>query len=203
MSEIDTKNKAASKEHFEALMLPHMDALYRYAFSFTREGARAEDLVQDAYLKAFKAFHQFKEGSNAKAWLFKILRNTFISDYRRKKAHPEVSVSDEDAEFRIYNAAKEIHDQRELSEAEQEMFDPKNLEKFFGDEIIKAVDSLSEDYREVILLCDVQEFSYQEISDLLDIPIGTVRSRIARARGLLQKQLWEYAKDRGLWSKSG
>jgi RNA polymerase sigma-70 factor (ECF subfamily) len=192
----------ADRKEFERLALVYLDDLYRMGFSFTRQKADAEDLVQRSILKAFRAFHCFERGTNMKAWLFKILRNTFISDYRQKKRHAVQSIEDDEAEFSFYKAAQE--EARKASEAmpEEAVIDPAKLEYVLGDEVKRALDSLSEDFREVIFLCDVQGLSYLEIADILDVPVGTVRSRIARARGQMQKLLWQYAKDKGLWRRA-
>lgn len=192
----------ADKKAFEETALLYLNDLYRLGFSFTHQKADAEDLVQRSLLKAFRAFHRFERGTNMKAWLFKILRNTFISDYRQKKKHAVQSIEDDEAEFSFYKAAKE--EARKVSDTipEEQILDPAKLEYILGDEVKKALDSLSSEFREAIFLCDVQGLSYEEIAGILEIPVGTVRSRLARARAQMQKTLWEYAKDKGLWRRN-
>ena len=175
--------QATSNQAFQDLALTHLDALYRHALSLTRHQSDAEDLVQEAFLKAFRSFHQFERGTNLKAWLFKILRNTFIGDYRKKKKIQEQQVAEEASDFSFYAAAQEEVRKSSNVLPLEEALATSRLEHVLGDEVSKALDSLSEEFREVIFLCDVQEFSYQEISRILEVPIGTVRSRLARARG--------------------
>lgn len=185
---------------FEALSAPYFDMLYRHALSLTRNKTEAEDLLQEAILKAFRASHLFEKGTNIKAWLFKILRNTFISEWRRKKHDADTSFTETDEEFSIYTEA--YHHQGDSDAMEKlQALTPETMEQEFGDEIMKALESLPADFKEAVLLCDVQEFTYQEIAEILEIPIGTVRSRLARARALLQKHLWDYACRQGLWRR--
>jgi RNA polymerase sigma-70 factor (ECF subfamily) len=193
--------KSADKKEFEKLALVYLDDLYRMGLSFTHNKADAEDLVQRSVMKAYRAFQSFERGTNMKAWLFKILRNTFISDYRRNKKHAVQSIEDDEAEFSFYKAAQEEARKASESISEEVVLDPSKLEYVLGDEVKKALDSLSDDFREAIFLCDVQGLSYVEMAEILDVPVGTVRSRLARARGQMQKVLWEYAKDKGLWRR--
>lgn len=190
------------RARFEEEALPHLDALYGMAYSLTRNRSDAQDMVQEAVLRAYRAFGSFEEGTHLKAWLFTILRNTFINSYRRKKKAGEQQALEGDPEFSFFGAA---HEQVQALPAEnpaRRILDAEELEQIFGDEVTRALDSLSEEYREVIYLCDVQEMSYQEIADLLEVPIGTVRSRLARARSRLQKLLWDYAVESGLFRKT-
>ena len=187
---------------FQELVSPHMDALFGMANSLTRNRARAEDLVSEAILKAFKAFAQYERGTYFKAWVFRILKNTFISDYRRQKNYKEVSAPGGDDDFSFFDWANQQAGQdketyRSISEIDQEEFTEN-----FEDEVAHALESLSDDFREVIFLCDVQEFSYQEISEILELPIGTVRSRLNRARSQLQKKLADYAKEKGFFRRT-
>ncbi|MBN1688556.1 MAG: sigma-70 family RNA polymerase sigma factor [Candidatus Omnitrophica bacterium] len=195
------KNQKA--DQFQALVAEHLDALYGFALSLTRNKAKAEDLVQESVLKAFRFFHQFERGTHIKAWLFKILKNTFLTDWRRDKRHPEsLSMDDEESNFSFYVEAF-----RQSKASPQDYLPPESLheqdmEQFFGDEIMKAMESLPMEFREVIFMCDVQGFAYADIAKILNIPIGTVRSRLARGRGMLQKHLWQYAQDRGILKRS-
>ena len=180
-----TKNK----DHlFEDELLPHADALYNFAYHLTYNEADANDLVQETFMKAFRFINLYESGTNSKAWLFKILKNAFINEYRKKKKEPEkidyndvITFSDEDDD----NSAA-YFDLRE------ELFDG-----IMGDEITIALNRLPIDFKTVILLCDVEGFSYEEIAKIIDIPIGTVRSRLHRARNVLKESLKEYAQKMG------
>lgn len=177
------------KEHlFEKELLPHADALYNFAYHLTYNDADANDLVQETFMKAFRFINLYESGTNSKAWLFKILKNAFINEYRKKKKEPEkvdyndvITFSDEDDD----NSAA-YFDLRE------ELFDG-----IMGDEITIALNRLPIDFKTVILLCDVEGFSYEEIAKIIDIPIGTVRSRLHRARNVLKDSLKEYAHKMG------
>jgi RNA polymerase sigma factor (sigma-70 family) len=175
----DEKYKVFDKE-----FMPHIDAMYNFAFRLTNDEDDANDLLQDTYLKAFRFISSFEKGTNAKAWLFRILKNSFINDYRKKSKEPSkvetTYNSDEDAEVSNTNDLR--------VEAIQDMI---------GDEIANALNSIPVDFRTVIILCDVEGFTYEEMAKILDIPIGTVRSRLHRARSLLKDKLKVYAKSMG------
>lgn len=180
-------------ELFRQELLPLNESLYNFAYHLTYNQDDALDLVQETYLKAFKALDQYQRDTNAKAWLFRILRNTFINQYRQKARQPYkvdyedfiVHHDDEDSPFR---------NQTDLS---VELFN-----QMMGDEVTAAVNSLGETYRNVIILADIEEFSYDEIAKILDVPVGTVRSRLHRARKLLKDQLERYAASLG-YSENG
>jgi RNA polymerase sigma-70 factor, ECF subfamily len=180
---------------FEAEAVPHMDALYSSALSMTRNSATADDLIQETYLKAWRFWDKFEPGTSCKAWLFRIMTNTYINMYRKWSREPH-KVGFEDieghSESKIASDAP-IAMQPLLDVTEREAFD--NL---FTDEVKAAIESLPLYFRVVALLSDVQGFTYQEIADILDIPIGTVRSRLSRARSMLQEALRDYARERGL-----
>jgi RNA polymerase sigma-70 factor (ECF subfamily) len=183
---IDTKE--AKDALFNKEFLPHIDALYTFAYHLTYNEDDANDLVQETFLKAYRFIQSYEQGTNAKAWLFKILKNGFINDYRKKTKEPN-KVDYED----IVN----YHDQEDTRhvgtvDLRQEVF-----EGIMGDEVTKAVNSLPVDFRTVILLCDIEGFSYEEIAKIINIPIGTVRSRLHRARNMMKEQLKEYAKNFG------
>jgi RNA polymerase sigma-70 factor (ECF subfamily) len=170
---------------FEQEALPHLDALYRVALRLTAEPARAEDLVQDTLLKAFRAWGSFQPGTNAKAWLITILRNTFINDYRRRRREP-VPVDVETVEpYAIY---------RDVADT-----DPEGtfFSQIVDDRVTAAIDALSPDFRDAVLLSDMEGLSYQEVADILAVPVGTVKSRLFRARRLLQRALYEHAVEEG------
>jgi RNA polymerase sigma-70 factor (ECF subfamily) len=180
---------------FQEEMLPHLDSMYNFAFRLTLDEDDAKDLVQDTYLKAFRFINSFEKGTNAKAWLFKILKNSFINDFRKKSKEPS-KVDYQEVET-FYNSEEfdtEIEATSDLrSEAVQDLI---------GDEVATAINSLEVDFRIAIILCDIEGFTYEEMAKILDIPIGTVRSRLHRARGLLKEKLSEYAKKMGYLQKS-
>jgi RNA polymerase sigma-70 factor, ECF subfamily len=170
-----------------------MPSLYSAALRMTRNPADAEDLVQETYLKAYRGFGGYQQGTNLKAWLYRILTNTFINQYRAKKRRPDESDLDEVEDLYLYRRLGGLEAARAGRSAEDELMD------FFTDsEVKEAVESLPEQFRMAVLLADVEGFSYKEIAEILDIPIGTVMSRLHRGRKALQKQLYEFATERGL-----
>jgi RNA polymerase sigma-70 factor (ECF subfamily) len=179
------------REKFEALAFPHMDALYSTALRMTRNPLDAEDLLQDVYLRAYRFFDKFEEGTNFKAWIFKILTNTFINRYRKKVREPQQMEFDK-VEYFYSEAEKERDDKYETR------YDEKRYVDLFGDEVTVALSKLSYDFRAVVILCDIEGFSYKEIASIIGAPIGTVMSRLSRARQQLQKYLREYAQREGV-----
>lgn len=175
-------------EEFEKEAIPHMDALYNFALKMTGDEDDADDLVQETYLKAFRFFDKFEKGTNCKAWLFRIMKNSYINDYRKQVKEPN-KVDYEDVQ-NFYENIKS--DEVESKHYEQDVFS--NL---LDDEISKAITELPEDFRTVIILSDIEGFTYDEIADFVDIPVGTVRSRLHRARKMLYSQLYDYAKEKG------
>lgn len=183
----------ADQSVFADQAMEYMPQLYSAALRMTRNPADAEDLVQETYLKAFRGFDRFEEGTNLRAWLYRILTNTFINLYRSKKRRPTETELDEGEDLYLYRRLGGLEAARATRSAEDELMD------FFTDAEVKdAIESLPEQYRIVVLLCDVEGFSYKEIAEWLDIPIGTVMSRLHRGRKALQKQLYEFAVERGL-----
>jgi RNA polymerase sigma-70 factor (ECF subfamily) len=182
---------AALRERFERDVLPLLPNLYAAALRMTRNPTDAEDLVQDTYLRAFRGFSGFREGTNLKAWLYRILTNSFINTYRKKQRQPQtVEGPDDMDEWYLFDklGGRNV----ELS-AETEVLDK------IPDEAVKgALESLPENFRLPVLLADVEGFSYKEIAEIMDTPIGTVMSRLHRGRKALQKALWDTAKERGL-----
>ncbi len=179
---------------FDEELLPHIDALYAFAFHLTGNEEDSNDLVQETCLKAYKSLDTYQRGTNGKAWLFRILKNTFINEYRRKIKGPVAT------DFSEYTNIKEEEEDSNFSsyfDLRVEMFD-----KMMGDEVTDAVNALPEDFRIVILLCDIEDFTYEEIAKILDIPIGTVRSRLHRGRNLLKEKLRSYALERGFLSNN-
>jgi len=170
---------------FEREALVHLDALYRVALRLTANPSDADDLVQETMLKAFRAWDQYEKGTNAKGWLITILRHAFINEYRRRTRHPENVDLDTIEPFAVFG---EIQDD-----------DPQGafFDKIVDDEVLKAIDQLPETFRETLVLSDVEGMSYQEIAKILEIPVGTVKSRLFRARQALQGKLYEYAVSNG------
>ena len=179
---------------FEQEFLPHADALMNFGYHLTKKEVEAEDLVQETYLKSFKSIDKYYVGTNAKAWLFRILKNEFINRYRQNQRRPNSVDIDE-----VHNIQNQEEGSSSLTayvDLSEEMFN-----SMMGDEITIALNSLAEDFRVVILLCDIEGFTYEEISKIIDIPIGTVRSRLFRARNMLKEQLKGYAKSMGYEDK--
>jgi RNA polymerase sigma-70 factor (ECF subfamily) len=173
---------------FNQEFMPHINSMYNFAYRLTLDGDDAKDLLQDTYLKAFRFIDSFQQGTNAKAWLFRILKNSFINDYRKKSKEPS-KVDYQEVET-FYNS--EDVDRQITPDLRVEA-----LQDMIGDEISIALNSLDVDFRTVIILCDLEGFKYEEMAKILDIPIGTVRSRLHRARNLLKEKLSEYAKKMG------
>ena len=178
-----TRRTDSKQDLFKSVMVPYMDALYGYAMYLTGAPEDAHDLLQETYLKAFRFFDRFEQGTNAKAWLYRIMRNTYINDYRRLKRLPDHVEYDEQI-----SAFQMVRDEKPAGEIPGEIFE---------DEIAGAIAALPEKFKSVIVLRDVQDLPYEEIADALDIPIGTVRSRLHRARAILFEKLKEYARERG------
>jgi RNA polymerase sigma-70 factor (ECF subfamily) len=183
----------ADQARFADLAMEHMSSLYSAALRMTRNPAEAEDLVQETYLKAYRSFGTFQEGTNLKAWLYKILTNTFINTYRAKKRRPEQTELDEVEDLYLYRRLGGLEAAAAGRSAEEEV-----LDSFTDDEVKSALESLPEQFRLAVLLADVEGFAYKEIADILDIPIGTVMSRLHRGRKALQKALYDFGRERGL-----
>jgi RNA polymerase sigma-70 factor (ECF subfamily) len=178
---------------FEDELLPQIDALFTFAYHLTNYREEdANDLVQETYFKAYKAIDRYHQGTNAKAWLFRILKNIFINQYRKRSNQPQRV----DYEEIIHYHDEETGTYASYLDLRQEMF-----QNMMGDEVTNAINSLPIAFRVVILLCDIEGFTYEEISKILDIPIGTVRSRLHRARNLLKEKLKEYAESLGYEDK--
>jgi RNA polymerase sigma factor (sigma-70 family) len=178
------KNRVFDKE-----FMPHIDSMYNFAFRLTNDEDDANDLVQDTYLKAFRFINSFSQGTNAKAWLFRILKNSFINDFRKKSKEP-AKVDYQDVET-TYNSEEDAETNQTVD------LRVESVQDLIGDEIANALNALPVDFRTVIILCDVEGFTYEEMAKILDIPIGTVRSRLHRARMLLKEKLKSYAKSLG------
>src|SRR6201996_6486657 len=183
----------ADQAQFADLTMEYMGSLYSAALRMTRNPSDAEDLVQEPYLKAYRAFGSFKEGTNLKAWLYRILTNTFINSYRARKRRPEQTDIDDVEDLYLYRRLGGLEAVSAGRSAEEEV-----LEHFTEGEVKEAVEALPEQFRMAVLLADVEGFSYKEIAEILDVPIGTVMSRLHRGRRALQKTLHEYGTRRGL-----
>ncbi len=182
----------AEADPFETEALAFLDALYRTGLRMTRSEAEAEDLVQETYIKAFRHRDQFTPGINLKAWLFRILTNTFINQYRRKAARPETTELDDVDESILYRHMRDVSPGSTSPDPEAELID-----NTLSSEVKEALEALPEKFRTTVLL-DVEGFSYKEIAQMLEIPIGTVMSRLHRGRKFLQKRLYDVARDRGI-----
>ena len=173
---------------FNEEFLPHIDSMYNFGYRLTFDEDDAKDLVQDTYLKAYRFIDSFERGTNAKAWLFRILKNSFINDFRKKSKEPsKIDYQEVETFYNSEDVDKTITTDLRV-DAVQDMI---------GDEISNALNSLDVDFRTVIILCDLEGFKYDEMAKILDIPIGTVRSRLHRARNLLKEKLQSYARQMG------
>jgi RNA polymerase sigma-70 factor (ECF subfamily) len=183
----------ADQADFAEQAMEFMPALYSAALRMSRNRSDAEDLVQETYLKAYRSFGGFEQGTNLRAWLYRILTNTFINTYRSKKRRPAETELDEGEDLHLFRRLGGLEAVLAARSAEDELMD------WFTDaEVKNALEALPESFRIPVLLADVEGFSYKEIAEMLDIPIGTVMSRLHRGRKSLQKQLYEFALDRGL-----
>lgn len=177
-----------TRQAFEAIALEHFDALYNTALRLTRNPTDAQDLVQETYLKAFRFFHRFEPGTNIKAWLFTILRNTYINAYRKAVRQQR---TDFEQIMPLYVAPHTSAEWRDRGSSEE------MLRHVVQDDVKRALDELPEDYRLVVLLADLEDFSYKDIAAIVGCPVGTVMSRLFRGRRLLRKSLAEFAKKSG------
>ncbi len=193
--DLDYKHTDRTRRDFESLALGHINPLYSAALRLTKNDRDAEDLVQDTFLRAFRFFDKFERGTNMKAWLFKILTNTFINRYRRRVKERSVveGAARESASNGTAQGFVALDATETSANPEQYLFD-----RLLSDDVLHAIDGLPIDFRLVVILADLQEFSYKEIAEILDCPVGTVMSRLYRGRKLLQKELLGYAIDQGV-----
>ncbi len=187
-----SRSTQKKQKEFEEEAIPHMDVLYNFALRTTGNEDDARDLLQETYLKAYRFWDKYEKGTNIRAWLFRIMKNSYINRYRKETKEPD-KVDYEDIE-NFYNSIR------------AESTDPNDLqEKLFGnllgDEVAKALESLPDDFRTVVILCDIESLTYEEIAEFIERPVGTVRSRLHRGRKMLQAKLFNYAKNRGLIGK--
>jgi RNA polymerase sigma-70 factor (ECF subfamily) len=177
---------------FNEEFMPHIDAMYNFAFRLTLDEDDAKDLVQETFMKAYRFINSFETGTNAKAWLFRILKNSFINNYRKKSKQPNKV---------DYQEVETFYNSDSVNENITTDLRVETVQHLIGDEITNALNSLDVDFRTVIILCDLEGFTYEEMAKILDIPIGTVRSRLHRARNLLKEKLKQYASSLGYKDK--
>ena len=179
-------------KEFEQQALPHMDVLYNYALRLTANADDASDLLQETFLKAYRFWDKFEQGTNLRAWLFRIMKNTYINLYRKEVKEPD-KVDYAEIESYYNNIRDESTDDNDL---QQKIFG-----QLLDDDVSKALELLPEEFRTVVILCDIEGLAYEEIAEFLQIPVGTVRSRLHRGRKLLYTRLYDYAKERGFIRK--
>ena len=177
-------------ERFERDALPYLDQLYGGAMRMTRNPADAEDLVQETFVKAFAAFDSFTEGTNLRAWLFRIMTNAYINDYRKRQRQPYLASADDLTDGQLLDAQSRASTDSRSAEAEA-------LDRLTDADVVEAMSALPEDFRLAVYLADVEGFSYKEIAEIMDTPVGTVMSRLHRGRKLLRASLRDYAMERG------
>ncbi len=188
-------NETEKQAEFAKEALVHLDALYNASYKLTHNEEDAKDLVQEALFKAYRFFGQFQVGTSCKAWLFKILKNTFINHYRKRVKQPEILGYENVEPFINLVKDRDVYFTRG---AEEKMFD-----KFLSDDVKRALEKLSPEFKLVVILADIEGFSYKEIADIMECPIGTVRSRLSRGRKMMEKVLQEYASKEGITKKTG
>ena len=186
-------HKSDKHRAFEREALPHTDILYNYALRMTNNAVDADDLVQETYLKAYRFWDTYEQGTNIRAWLFRIMKNSYINRYRREAKEPDTVDYEEVQNF--YTSIRD--DSGDPNDPQETMFG--NL---LDDDVAKAIAELPDDFRTVVILCDIEGLTYEEIAEFVDVPLGTVRSRLHRGRKLLRGRLLEYARNRGFVSKN-
>jgi RNA polymerase sigma factor (sigma-70 family) len=188
---------AALRKHYDELyhkeMVPHMSLLYNYALRLTTNEDDAKDLIQDTYLKAYRFIDKYQSDTNAKAWLFRILKNSFINNYRKSSRTPDQVEYSEVEEYVDLLKAENAP----VTDMRHDMYD-----NMLGDDVVRAMESLNEEFRTIIILSDLEEMTYEEIAEILEIPLGTVRSRLHRARKAMQEKLYSFAVKHGYITKA-
>jgi RNA polymerase sigma-70 factor (ECF subfamily) len=183
-------DRAELDARFEREVMPLLQGMYSSAYRLTRNASDAEDLVQETYLRAYRGFHQFQPGTNLKAWLYRILMNTFINSYRKRQREPQTISEDEIEDWYLYS--------RMARGGTEPSAETTVIESLPDEEVQDALAALPEQFREAVLLADVEGFSYKEIAEIMGVPIGTVMSRLHRGRKALEKALWDKVRERGL-----
>jgi RNA polymerase sigma-70 factor (ECF subfamily) len=189
---IENKSGTVNHEEYEKEIIPHTAALFNYAMRITGDSDDADDLVQETLLKAFRFFDKFEKGTNSKAWLFRILKNSYINEYRRQVKEPNKV---------DYEDVQNFYENIKATDIKTQHYEEDAFNNLLDDNISNAVTKLPEDFRTVIILSDIEGYTYEEIADFVDCPVGTVRSRLHRARKMLYAQLYDYAGDRGYVDK--
>lgn len=192
----DVGREMADQKDFERDAMQYAPQLYSAALRMTRNPADAEDLVQETFLKAYRAYRTFTAGTNLKAWLYRILTNTYINKYRKQMRRPTETDLGEVEDLYLY---RKLGAAGELSRSAEEEV----LDRFVSEDVRAAIESLPENFRYPVLLADVEGFSYKEIAEIMDVPIGTVMSRLHRGRKALQRALWKFAREQGLVGNDG
>lgn len=182
------KNTPANHQEFEREAVPHMNILHNYALRMTGNPDDANDLVQETYLKAYRFWDKYEKGTNIRAWLFRIMKNSYINRYRKETKEPNTV---------DYNDIQNFYNTIRYASSDPNDLEEKIFGGLLGDDVARAIESLPEDFRTVVILCDIEELSYEEIAEFVDCPIGTIRSRLHRGRKMLRAKLFEYAKKRG------
>ena len=175
-------------KEFEKEALPHMNSLHNFALRMTGDIDDANDLVQETFLKAFRFFNKFEKGTNCKAWLFRIMKNSYINEYRKNTKEPDKV---------DYDDIQNFYENIKSSEIREKHYEEDVFSRLMDDDIADSITKLPEDFRTVIILSDIEGFTYEEIADFVDCPVGTVRSRLHRARRMLYAQLYDYAAQKG------
>lgn len=189
--QVPTVPKALRKKHseFQAEAVPHMNILYNFALRTTGNADDAQDLLQETLMKAFRFWDKYEKGTNIRAWLFRIMKNSYINRYRKETREPGMVDYDDVENF--YDSIRD--DSTDTNDLQKKIYS-----NMLSDEVIEALQSLPEDFRTVVILCDIEGLTYEEIAEFFNCPIGTVRSRLHRGRKMLQEKLFDYAKERGL-----
>ncbi len=183
---------ADAKRRFQEDAIPLLDSLYGAALRMTRHPADAEDLIQETMLRAYRSFDRFEAGTNLKAWLFRIMTNAYINTYRKKQREPQKISTEDVQDFDLYQELK-LHDPQ-FSQTPESIV----LDRLLDSHIVDAIDDLPEQFRLAVVLSDVEGFSYAEMAEIMDVPMGTVMSRLHRGRKALQKRLWDLAREQGI-----
>ncbi|MFA6470087.1 MAG: sigma-70 family RNA polymerase sigma factor [Bacteroidota bacterium] len=190
---MNAPNRSALDTLYHKEMIPHMNLLYNYALRLTNNEDDAKDIIQDTYLKAYRFIDKYQHDTNAKAWLFRILKNSFINNYRKSSRTPEQVE---------YNEVEEFVDLMKDETAPATDMRKDIYDNMLGDDVVRVLESLNEEFRTIIILSDLEELTYEEIAEILEIPLGTVRSRLHRARKVMQEKLYHFALNHGYISKN-